>query len=162
MKTYPVGTRVYVVSNTNDHNYTVGRAYVITEVDDDGTFKARDPDSGVVGNWLRWKDIDIVPPLGWDFCKGVLPPEVVTFLSAFQGIESIRIRDDIKTRILRKIPNLYDAIMEEAVRDGAAAAGGKMIEFPGLRAISGDKTDGGDSGGGSSDDSGSTPPREDR
>ncbi|MFO0659606.1 MAG: hypothetical protein U0165_07225 [Polyangiaceae bacterium] len=35
------------LATPNDHNYTVGRAYVVSEVDDDGTFKARDPDSGM-------------------------------------------------------------------------------------------------------------------
>ncbi|MFO0659605.1 MAG: hypothetical protein U0165_07220 [Polyangiaceae bacterium] len=63
-------------------------------------------------------------------------------MSAFQGIESIRLRDDIKTRILRKMPNLYDAIMEESTKDRVTAVGGKMIEFPGLRAISGEKGEG--------------------
>lgn len=139
MKSYPVGTRVYIIGNSNDHNYIVGRAYIVHEIDTDGTFKARDLDSGVVGNWLRWRDIDVVPPIGWDFCRSVLPPEVITFLSAFDGIESIRLRDDIKTRILRRMPNLYDAIMQEAERDASAAQGGKMIEFPGLRAIPGEK-----------------------
>ncbi len=127
MRAWPVGTTVYVVGNCNNHNYTVGKPYIIAEVDDDGTFRARDLDSGNVGNWLRWQDVDDTPPIGWQFCKGVLPPEIVTFLEAFDGIDQITLRDNMKGRLLRRLPNLHEAIVEEA--NLAAAERVEQIEF---------------------------------
>mgnify|MGYP003334773772 CR=1 FL=1 len=89
MRTWPLGSTVWVTGNCNEHGYVIGRAYVVVEIDDDGTFRARDPDTGVVGNWLRWQDVDIRPPLGWQACKQVLPPEIVRFLEAFDGIDAV-------------------------------------------------------------------------
>lgn len=110
MRTWPLGSTVWVTGNCNEHGYVIGRAYVVVEIDDDGTFRARDPDTGMVGNWLRWQDVDIRPPLGWQACKQVLPPEIVRFLEAFDGIESIRLKESVKQRMLAKVPQLFDAI----------------------------------------------------
>lgn len=112
MRTWPIGSTIWVVGNCNGHGYVLGRAYVVTEVDDDGTCRARDPETGAVGNWLRWQDVDIRPPIGWDYCKTVLPPEIVRFLEAFDGIESIALRDSVKQRLLRKLPDLYGSVLE--------------------------------------------------
>jgi len=119
MRTWPIGTKVYIVANANGHDYTIGRAYAVAEVDEDGTLRARDLDTGITGNWLRWQDVDVTPPIGWDFCKKVLPPEVVQFLSAFAGIESILLRGDVQLRLLQRTPDLYGSILAEA---------GKMAE----------------------------------
>ena len=121
MRTWPVGTKIYIVSNTNDHNYTVGKAYVIAEVDTDGTLKARDPETKVVGNWLRWVDVDTVAPIGWNYCKRVLSSETVAFLSAFLGIENIVLRNDVKNRLLQNLPNLYDSILATVQESEARA-----------------------------------------
>jgi hypothetical protein len=105
-----LGSTVWVIGNCNDHGYVLGKPYVVVEIDDDGTFRARDPHSGMVGNWLRWQDVDIRPPIGWDSCKKVLPPEIVRFLEAFDGIESITLRESVKQRMLARVPQLYEAI----------------------------------------------------
>ncbi len=49
-------TRVIITGNSNDHNYDLGKVYVVTLVDDDGTFKAKDPETDEEGNWLRFGD----------------------------------------------------------------------------------------------------------
>lgn len=111
MRTWPIGAKVWVTGNCNDHAYVVGKPYVVVEIDDDGTFRGRDPETGVTGNWLRWQDVDIRPPIGWAYCQQVLPPEVIHFLSAFDGIESIVLRDDVKHRLLSRMPGLFQAIV---------------------------------------------------
>ena len=116
MRTWPLGSRVYIIGNANNHNYTVGKAYVVAEIDDDGTFRAKDPETGVVGNWLRWVDVDSVAPVGWQWVRTVLPPDVVTFLEAFDGIEEIRLKETMKARLMQRLPNLFDAILEESTQ----------------------------------------------
>lgn len=139
MRTWPVGTKIYVISNRNNHNYTIGRGYVVAEVDDDGTFKGRDPDTGILGNWLRWEDVDVTPPIGWEWARAQLPADIVMFLQCFDGIENILLRDDMKSRILRRVPNLYEVILEEGRRraEEAPATGARplTLAFPGLQDV---------------------------
>ena len=40
----------------------------------------------------------------------MLPPEVVQFLEAFDGIESIRLKESVKQRLLAKVPQLFEAV----------------------------------------------------
>ena len=124
MRTWPLGSQIFVVGNVNNHNYTIGKAYIVAEIDDDGTLRARDPESGVTGNWLRWQDVDSVAPVGWQWVRTVLPPEVVLFLEAFEGIEQITLREPMKARLMQRLPSLFDAILEESqkmrVEDTAA------------------------------------------
>ena len=112
MNPVPVGSRIRVVSNSNSHDYTVGKTYVVSTVDDDGTFKAKDPATGSEGNWLRWRDCEPGGGIGWDFCKKVLPAEMVAFLSAFEGVDQLRLSDEVKDKILTGMPDLYERILE--------------------------------------------------
>ncbi len=114
MRTWPLGSQIYVIGNVNNHNYTVGKAYIVAEIDDDGTLRARDPESGVVGNWLRWQDVDSTAPIGWQWVRTVLPPEVVLFLEAFEGIDQITLREPMKARLMQRLPSLFDAILDES------------------------------------------------
>lgn len=122
MRSWPLGSRVFIIGNANNHNYVVGKAYLVAEIDDDGTFRAKDPETGVVGNWLRWHDVDSVAPVGWQWVRTVLPPEVVTFLEAFDGIEEIRLKETMKARLMQRLPNLFDAILEESTQMADEAA----------------------------------------
>ncbi len=114
MRTWPLGSRIFITGNANNHNYTVGKAYIVAEIDDDGTLRARDPESGTVGNWLRWQDVDSVAPVGWQWVRTVLPPEVVLFLEAFEGIDQITLREPVKARLMQRLPSLFDAILDES------------------------------------------------
>ncbi len=122
MRTWPIGSRIFVTGNVNNHNYTVGKAYIVAEIDDDGTLRARDPESGVVGNWLRWQDVDSVAPVGWQWVRTVLPPDVVLFLEAFEGIEQITLREPMKARLMQRLPSLFDAILDESQKMRAEEA----------------------------------------
>ncbi|MCS6970693.1 MAG: hypothetical protein RMM29_01070 [Planctomycetota bacterium] len=109
MHPVPVGSKIRVIANSNHHNYIVGQVYTVDEVDDDGTFKARDG-SGHVGNWLHWQDCQPVIDIGWEFCRRALPTEAVELLEAFVGIENIELRHEIVDRILRELPDLEQRI----------------------------------------------------
>ena len=138
MRTWPVGSQIFVIGNVNNHNYVVGKAYIVAEIDDDGTLRARDPESGVTGNWLRWQDVDSVAPVGWQWVRTVLPPDVVLFLEAFEGIEQITLREPMKARLMQRLPSLFEAILEESRKVRAEEAGPPptaTVEKPGSDAV---------------------------
>jgi hypothetical protein len=110
------GDKIRITSNSNEHSYNVGAVYTVTAVDtNDSTLRAIDS-SGFTGNWVRWKDCEPASRVGWDFIKTVLPSEVVSFLSAFEGIQCVELHTSIKDGILMKLPNLHELIMEEHAR----------------------------------------------
>ena len=112
MQQVPSGSRIRVVRNSNSHDYELNKVYVVTRVDTDGTFKAKDPSTGKEGNWLRWGDCEPASDIGWKFCKEVLPQEVIALLSAFDGIEQIELSRDVKDKILLGLPDLYERILD--------------------------------------------------
>ena len=116
MKKIPVGRKIRIISNSNDHNYTIGGVYTITHIDDgDGTLKAEDM-NGVAGNWIRWCDVAPTGTVGWDFIKKVLPADVVEFLSEFDGIQNLELCSDAKDAILLSLPDLHERILKEAAK----------------------------------------------
>jgi hypothetical protein len=110
MKPAPVGTRVRVISNNNNHNYVVGRVYRIQHDDHDGTFKAADP-LGKVGNWLRWEECEPAGPSAWERIAADLPADLVAFLSCFDGIADIQLREDIVDAMLEGLPDLHERVV---------------------------------------------------
>jgi hypothetical protein len=121
MKPAAVGSRIRVVGQSNEHNYEVGQIYTVAMVDTDGTFKATDA-SGKLGNWLRWTDCEPAGEIGWKFCQEVLPPEVIEFLEAFDGVEALALKDAVKDEILKGLPNLQEEILAAARKLRATAA----------------------------------------
>jgi hypothetical protein len=109
MDPVPIGSRVRPVRNSNSHNYVLGRVYTVSRVEGKA-FQATGSD-GQKGNWLSWDDCEPVVGLGWEYCRELLAPEVVEFLSAFQGIERITLKPAVKDEILRRRPDLPDAIL---------------------------------------------------
>ncbi len=138
MNPVPVGTRIRVVGKSNDHSYDVGQVYTVALVDSDGTFRARDA-AGKTGNWLRWTDCEPVTQIGWKYIQEVLPPEVIEFLEAFDGVDNLVLRDEVKDEILAKLPSLQDEIL---------AASRKIREEGGFQSPG---TDGAASGAGDSE-----------
>ena len=113
MDPVPVGTQIRVVRNSNSHDYKLGQNYVVSMVDSDGTFKAKHPTTGEEGNWLKWGDCEMGgETIGWKFCQKVLPAESVSFLSCFEGIEQITLKNEIKDKVLLALPDLYERILE--------------------------------------------------
>lgn len=123
MKKVPVGRKIRITGNSNEHNYTIGGIYTVTHIDDsDGTLKAEDA-NGVTGNWIRWKDVTPAGTVGWDFIKKVLPADVIEFLGAFDGIEQLELTGDVKDAILLSLPDLHERILKETARLKSAAKG---------------------------------------
>lgn len=110
------GAKIRITGNSNEHNYTVGGIYTVVHVDEgDSTLKARDA-KGVVGNWIRWSDTTPCGTVGWDFIKKVLPPDVVEFLGAFDGVEQLELSGDVKDTILLSLADLHERILAEATK----------------------------------------------
>lgn len=116
MKKVPVGRKIRIIGNSNEHNYTIGGIYTVSHVDDsDGTLKAEDS-HGVTGNWMRWKDAIPAGTVGWEFVKKVLPADVIEFLAAFDGVDQLELSGDVKDAILLSLPDLHERILKEASR----------------------------------------------
>lgn len=111
MDPVPVGTVIRVKANTNQHAYDIGGTYTVAHVDQsDDTFRASDS-SGETRNWLRWCDCESAGPSVWDHLAADLPEDLVMFLSAFDGISSIQLREPVIDAILATLPDLHERII---------------------------------------------------
>lgn len=52
-----VGDIVMVTVCNNGHNYTVGKTYVVVDFYNDHVFRAKDPQTGVIGNYIRCDEV---------------------------------------------------------------------------------------------------------
>jgi hypothetical protein len=129
MEPAPVGTRIRVTHNFNDHNYSVGSIYRIVQDDDDGTFKAANA-AGHVGNWLRWEECELAPPSLWDQLAPDLPDDIVRFLSCFDGIQSLALKREVADAILRKLPDLHERVAAMAGSSQGAAMLARNVPRP--------------------------------
>lgn len=115
MEPLPVGTRVRVIANTNSHNYRVGGMYVIKHVDpNDSTYRLADESGRPCGNWIRWSDVR-GGMSDWSKIAASLPDDLVAFLSAFDGIADIRLREAVVDTVLESLPNLNERILAVAM-----------------------------------------------
>ncbi|MBU1238082.1 hypothetical protein KKF84_19660 [Myxococcota bacterium] len=123
-----IGQTIYPIRNSNGHNYLIGKGYSVSYVDSDGTFKGKDPASGIEGNWLKWEDVSLTPPLGWIWLKGQLPKNVVHILSLFNGIDELILKEEHKDLLLQQLPDLMDRLeqtgrqLEKSTRTSALAS----------------------------------------
>jgi hypothetical protein len=107
-----VGDQVRVDANSNDSSYEIGHVYIVTSVDrSDGTAKARDPRTGLEGNWLRLSEVSRLNGLGWAWLKSVLDPTDVALLSHFDGLSALGLRRDLQSSIVATLPGLREAIL---------------------------------------------------
>ena len=119
-----IGTHVRVVGNSNEHNYAIGGEVVVVEIDPTrAAFRARRADSDEVGNWLVASDVLKVARLGWDWLRELLPPEDVELLSAFDGLETLELKEEVKAELVKQVPDLKAAIL--ATARGARGARGE-------------------------------------
>jgi len=116
-------------------DYRRGEEYIVDVVDpSDGTFRARDPGSGRVGGWLRWTQVESADDtIGLDFLKQHLSPEALTLLSAFDGLAGLRLKSEIRDRILLALPDLEERVREaarERRRAGPRVKKRKLVPAP--------------------------------
>jgi hypothetical protein len=135
--TVTIGNRLRVRSNSGSHNYPIGSVVTVVHTDSDGTFKCRRSD-GTVGNWLRMRDCEPVGDTLWTVLQRDLPEDVVHFLSSFDGLDQLAVREDVAAEILTSLPDLLDRIVAEGralKRDEAEqSAAGSSRKKPGSRA----------------------------
>lgn len=123
MKKLKKGSKIRIVSNSNEHNYTVGAVYTVSHIDNsDNTLKATDA-NGTTGNWIRMSDVTTLGNVGWEFIKNVLPADVTQFLGAFDGIEQLELTGDVKDAILLSLPDLHERILKEAIKPKGVPSG---------------------------------------
>ena len=93
--------------------YEMGKTYTVERVDTtDNTLVAIDS-SGVEGSWLKWDACVLAgPEISWDWLKNQLPGDVLELLSAFHGLDSIRLKPEVRDHILLQLPNLKEKITE--------------------------------------------------
>jgi len=109
MKPAPLGTLIRVVRNSHQHNYTLGRIYRVVHTDDDGTFRAAD-ETGTAGNWLRWTECEAAGSSTWGRIAAELPVELVRFLSCFDGIADISLKESVIDAVLAGVPDLHERV----------------------------------------------------
>jgi hypothetical protein len=119
-RNFKAGDRIRAISAFGHHSYQPGITYIVTQVDSgDSTLRARDS-SGTVGNWIKWADCCFAHNIGFDWLKTVLPPEALDILSAFDGLDHLSLREEIRDQLVLKIPNLHARILETQANQEAA------------------------------------------
>ena len=109
MQPAPIGTRIQIIANHNQHNYRIGSVQRVHQVDSDGTLKAID-NLGIEGDFLSWKDC-VPVGLGWEWIREHLDAHSLDLLSAFDGLQNLRLRESVETKLIMSIPNLAETIL---------------------------------------------------
>jgi hypothetical protein len=96
--------------------YEPGKTYTVTKVDpSDNTLIAADS-GGNEGSWLKWDQCILAGPnISWDWLKTQLPSEVLELLTAFNGLETLTLKPEVRDYILSQLPNLKDRILQAQV-----------------------------------------------
>jgi hypothetical protein len=109
---FSVGMKIRPIANFGRHSYQQGKTYVVTSVDSsDSTLKAQDS-GGTEGNWIRWDDCQVAEEIGWEWLKQMLPAEALDLLSNFDGLDNLRLNEEVRTQLLLGIPDLKNRILE--------------------------------------------------
>lgn len=97
--------------------YERGKTYVVVRIDNnDNTLIAADSE-GKEGPWVQWRNCEpCVDEINWNWLRNHLPTEALELLSAFEGLDGLRLNDSIRDRILMQLPNLKDRILASQVQ----------------------------------------------
>jgi hypothetical protein len=97
--------------------YETGKVYTIVRVDNsDHTLVAVDSE-GKEGSWIKWDHCVLGGgEINWSWLKGQLSADALELLSAFEGLESLRLRDEIRDHILLQLPGLKDRILHSQIQ----------------------------------------------
>ena len=98
--------------NRPHRGYDTTAIYTVSEVDaSDSTLKATHPTTRQQGPWVSWSDVDPTAVIGWDYLQRHLPSDALKLLEAFEGVQRLRLRDDVKDAILVQLPDLAQRIL---------------------------------------------------
>jgi hypothetical protein len=97
--------------------YVPSKTYTIARVDpNDNTLIAVDSE-GKEGSWIQWNHCVLAGgDINWTWLKGQLSADALELLSAFEGLESLRLRDEIRDHILLQLPGLKDRILHSQIQ----------------------------------------------
>jgi hypothetical protein len=110
--TFMRGDRIEPIAMFEHHDYVKGETYTVSDIDrGDLTLRARDA-SGAVKSWIRWQDCRKPDAIGWEWLKGRLSADALELLSAFQGLERLRLRQDVRLALITGVPSLKERILE--------------------------------------------------
>lgn len=92
--------------------YEVGKIYTVIRVDpNDNTLMATDS-SGKEGGWVKWDYCEPAgPDIGFEWLKAHLPGETLELLSAFDGLESLSLKPEVRDYILNQLPDLKQRVL---------------------------------------------------
>lgn len=88
--------------NPNNHNYAPNTPYRIAVVDDDGTAKLKNPDSGLTGNWIQLNSIEAIPSPDWELLKRAMSPDEAAILELTDFPETVVIPIETKAQVVMK------------------------------------------------------------
>ena len=108
---FAIGSRIRPIAMFDHHDYRRGENYEVTAIDpNDSTLQARD-EHGQTGRWIRWRDCEAASEIGWDWLKGQLPAAALELLSAFDGLQTLKLRPDIRIALIQQTPNLKERVL---------------------------------------------------
>ncbi len=65
--------------------------------------------------WIPWDNVVSRSEFGWDWVRRALPADVVRFLECFDGLDEIRLDEEIKNILIWEIENrgqLYESVLD--------------------------------------------------
>ena len=101
----------------SEHGYEAGKIYTIAKVDtSDSTLTATCPD-GSEGGWMSWSSCEFnFNAICWNWLKERLSGEALELLNAFEGLEQLTLKSEVRDKILCNLPNLKERILEAQIQ----------------------------------------------
>ncbi len=109
---FKVGDRFRPIAMFDHHDYRDGETYTVVNIDpNDSTLRGTNS-AGTKGNWIRWSDCAQVSVVGWEWLKGHLPADALELLSAFDGLDRLRLRPEARIALVNRVPSLRNRILD--------------------------------------------------
>lgn len=112
---FHVGERIRPIAMFEAHDYRRGEIYQVVNIDEnDSTLQARDR-AGQMMRWIRWVDCEKVDEIGWEWLKGQLSADALELLAAFDGLDTLTLRPEIRAALIQQVPGLKDKVLDACV-----------------------------------------------
>jgi hypothetical protein len=112
---FRVSERIRPIAMFDCHDYRRGESYEVVNIDtNDSTLQARD-EHGQLGRWIRWRDCEKFDDIGWEWLKGQLSADALEILSAFEGLNNLTLRPELRVALIQQVPGLKDKVLDACV-----------------------------------------------